>query len=388
MRYDLHIHSCLSPCADREMTPATIAGLCALNGADVIAIADHNSARNLPAAEKCCKAYGIQLLPALEANTTEEIHLLCYFPTVEAALALGDALYESLPEFDWDPAIWGPQWVMNEDDEIIDQPKKLLTAAAGLTLEETTRLCRELAVPCYLLGNGSNILFGDRGYAGAVVSLAGMKGEVRREGDTLTAPAGMPLSVLCTAALRAGLTGLEFAYGIPGTVGGAVYMNAGAYGGEMKDVLASVRYLTAEGQIVEAPAAELDLGYRHSVFESNGGCILSAAVRLAPGNPEAIAARMDDLMGRRRDKQPLDKPSAGSTFKRPVGAFAGALIEQCGLRGYRHGGAAISEKHCGFVVNLGGATCADVLALCAEVQKIVKEQTGFTLEKEIRVVEL
>lgn len=253
---------------------------------------------------------------------------------------------------------------------------------------QAVRLCRELAVPCYLLGNGSNILFGDRGYAGAVVSLAGMKREVRREGDTLTAPAGMQLSVLCTAALRAGLTGLEFAYGIPGTVGGAVYMNAGAYGGEMKDVLASVRYLTAEGQIVEAPAAELDLGYRHSVFESNGGCILSAAVRLAPGNPEAIAARMDDLMGRRRDKQPLDKPSAGSTFKRPVGAFAGALIEQCGLRGYRHGGAAISEKHCGFVVNLGGATCADVLALCAEVQKIVKEQTGFTLEKEIRVVEL
>ena len=253
---------------------------------------------------------------------------------------------------------------------------------------QAVRLCRELAVPCYLLGNGSNILFGDRGYAGAVVSLAGMKREVRREGDTLTAPAGMQLSVLCTAALRAGLTGLEFAYGIPGTVGGAVYMNAGAYGGEMKDVLASVRYLTADGQIVEAPAAELDLGYRHSVFESNGGCILSAAVRLAPGDPEAIAARMDDLMGRRRDKQPLDKPSAGSTFKRPVGAFAGALIEQCGLRGYRHGGAAISEKHCGFVVNLGGATCADVLALCAEVQKIVKDQTGFALEKEIRVVEL
>ena len=253
---------------------------------------------------------------------------------------------------------------------------------------QAVRLCRELAVPCYLLGNGSNILFGDRGYAGAVVSLAGMKREVRREGDTLTAPAGMQLSVLCTAALRAGLTGLEFAYGIPGTVGGAVYMNAGAYGGEMKDVLASVRYLTADGQIVEAPAAELDLGYRPSVFESNGGCILSAAVRLAPGDPEAIAARMDDLMGRRRDKQPLDKPSAGSTFKRPVGAFAGALIEQCGLRGYRHGGAAISEKHCGFVVNLGGATCADVLALCAEVQKLVQDQTGFALEKEIRVVEL
>lgn len=271
----------------------------------------------------------------------------------------------------------------------IGGPAAVFVQPAGeAQLCQAVRLCRELGVSCYLLGNGSNILFGDKGYAGAVVSLAGMKGEVRREGDTLTAPAGMPLSVLCTAALRAGLTGLEFAYGIPGTVGGAVYMNAGAYGGEMKDVLVSVRYLTAGGDIVEVPAAALDLGYRHSVFESNGGCILSASVRLAPGDPDAIAARMEDLMGRRRDKQPLDKPSAGSTFKRPVGAFAGALIEQCGLRGYRHGGAAISEKHCGFVVNLGGATCADVLALCSEVQQTVKEKTGFTLEKEIRVVEL
>lgn len=249
-------------------------------------------------------------------------------------------------------------------------------------------LCRELAVPYYILGNGSNVLFGDRGYAGAVISTAGMKGEASRQGDTLTAPAGMPLGVLCMAALHAGLTGLEFAYGIPGTVGGAVYMNAGAYGGEMKDVLVSVRYLTAEGTVEEIPASQLELGYRHSVFETNGGCILAATVRLAPGDPDAIAAKMNELMGRRRDKQPLDKPSAGSTFKRPAGAFAGALIEQCGLRGHRCGGAAVSEKHCGFVVNLGGATCADVLALCDEVARTVKEQTGFTLEKEIRVVEL
>ena len=253
---------------------------------------------------------------------------------------------------------------------------------------QAVRLCRQLAVPCYLLGNGSNVLFGDRGYAGAVISTAGMKGEVSRQGDTLTAPAGMPLGVLCMAALHAGLTGLEFAYGIPGTVGGAVYMNAGAYGGEMKDVLVSVRYLTAEGTVEELPASQLELGYRHSVFETNGGCILAATVRLAPGDPDAIAAKMNELMGRRRDKQPLDKPSAGSTFKRPAGAFAGALIEQCGLRCHRCGGAAVSEKHCGFVVNLGGATCADVLALCDEVARTVKEQTGYTLEKEIRVVEL
>ena len=248
-------------------------------------------------------------------------------------------------------------------------------------------LCRELSVPYYVLGNGSNTLFGDKGWNGAVICLAGLRGEVHQEGDNLWAPAGMPLNMLCMAALRASLTGLEFAYGIPGTVGGAVYMNAGAYGGEMKDVLVSVRHLNAQGGIVETPASELDLGYRHSIFEDNGDCILSAQVRLAPGDAQKISEQMNDLMGRRRDKQPLDKPSAGSTFKRPAGAFAGALIDQCGLRGYRHGGAAISEKHCGFVVNLGGATCADVLALCQEVQTIVKEKTGFTLEKEIRVVE-
>jgi len=164
------------------------------------------------------------------------------------------------------------------------------------------------------------------------------------------------------AALEHGLSGLEFAYGIPGTVGGAVYMNAGAYGGEMKDVLVSVRYLTAEGEIVEIPAEQLDLSYRHSIFEENGGCILSAKFHLARGNAADIRARMDDLMARRKDKQPLDKPSAGSTFKRPVGAFAGKLIEDCGLRGFTVGGAQISEKHCGFVINRGGATCADVVS--------------------------
>lgn len=248
-------------------------------------------------------------------------------------------------------------------------------------------LCREEAVPYYLLGNGSNILFGDNGWSGAVLDISALHGTVEQEGCLLKAGAGVLLSVLCKSALNAGLTGLEFAYGIPGTVGGAVYMNAGAYGGEMKDVLARVRYLTREGEICCAEASELELSYRHSIFEENGGCILSAEFRLQPGDPKEIRARMEDLMGRRRDKQPLDQPSAGSTFKRPAGAFAGALIEQCGLRGYRHGGAAISEKHCGFVVNLGGASCEDVLNLCEEVSSIVEEKTGFKLEKEIRVVE-
>ena len=247
-------------------------------------------------------------------------------------------------------------------------------------------LCKEQAVRYYLLGNGSNILFADEGFAGVVIDISALGSDIAIEGNTLTAGAGVRLTILCRAALEHGLSGLEFAYGIPGTVGGAVYMNAGAYGGEMKDVLTVVRYLTAEGEVVQASAAELDLSYRHSIFEENGGCILSAQFALQPGNAADIRAKMDELMAKRADKQPLDKPSAGSTFKRPAGAFAAALIDQCGLRGFRHGGAAVSDKHCGFVVNLGGATCADVLALCDEVRAIVKEKTGYELEKEIRVV--
>ena len=247
-------------------------------------------------------------------------------------------------------------------------------------------LCKEQAVRYYLLGNGSNILFADEGFAGVVLDISSLGSDIAVEGNMLTAGAGVRLTALCRAALEHGLSGLEFAYGIPGTVGGAVYMNAGAYGGEMKDVLTVVRYLTAEGEVVQASAAELDLSYRHSIFEENGGCILSAQFALQPGNAADIRAKMDELMAKRVEKQPLDKPSAGSTFKRPAGAFAAALIDQCGLRGFRHGGAAVSDKHCGFVVNLGGATCADVLALCDEVRAIVKEKTGYELEKEIRVV--
>ena len=243
------------------------------------------------------------------------------------------------------------------------------------------KLAKEANVKYYLLGNGSNILFED------LENICFPGKDPALTYDAVVVGADKMLSSLCMTALENSLTGLEFAYGIPGTVGGAVYMNAGAYGGEMKDVLVSVRYLTAEGESVEVPAEQLDLSYRHSIFEENGGCILSAKFHLARGNAADIRARMDDLMARRKDKQPLDKPSAGSTFKRPVGAFAAALIDQCGLRGYRHGGAAVSDKHCGFVVNLGGATCADVLALCDEVRAIVKEKTGYDLEKEIRVVE-
>ena len=201
---------------------------------------------------------------------------------------------------------------------------------------------------------------------------------------------GMALTLpISSAAICAalGLTGLEFACGIPGTVGGAVYMNAGAYGSELKDVLESVTFLDSDLQLRTLPAADLAMGYRTSIFEQNPDwCILSATVVLHRGDGAAVLARMQELLGKRREKQPLEWPSAGSTFKRPQGAFAGKLIEDCGLRGFTVGGAQISEKHCGFVINRGGATCADVVALTEQVRQIVEARTGFVLEREIRVV--
>ena len=251
--------------------------------------------------------------------------------------------------------------------------------------------CRAQGVRVYLLGNGSNTLFDDVGFDGAVVDMRGLNEMKASDADTdlvrITAGAGQTLGRLCSKAQTLGLTGLEFAYGIPGTVGGAVYMNAGAYGGELKDVLESVTFLDSDLQLRTLPAADLKMGYRTSLFEENPDwCILSATVVLRHGDGAAVLARMQELLGRRKDKQPLEWPSAGSTFKRPQGAFAGKLIEECGLRGFTVGGAQISEKHCGFVINRGGATCADVVALTEQVSRIVRDKTGFVLEREIRVV--
>lgn len=254
-----------------------------------------------------------------------------------------------------------------------------------LELKEALRLCREQKVRYYLLGKGSNMLFSDEGYDGAVISLLGLS-SFALEGNTIRAEAGAALSGVCRLAQAEGLTGLEFAYGIPGCIGGAVYMNAGAYGGEIKDILTEVTVLDENGTLQTLPAEQLELGYRTSIFERKPWCVVEAVFTLTPGDRDEIQNKMNDLLGRRKEKQPLEYPSAGSTFKRPQGAFAGGLIEQCGLRGYQVGGAAISEKHCGFVVNLGGATCADVVKLTDEVSAIVKEKTGYTLEREIRVV--
>ncbi len=254
-------------------------------------------------------------------------------------------------------------------------------AQAGRVLE----LLKRYAVRHYCLGRGSNTLFADEGYNGAVISLEALQ-DIRIEGENLTAGAGVHLASVCRAAQAAGLAGLEFAYGIPGAVGGGIFMNAGAYGGEMKDAVSSVQALTADGDPVTLSAADCDFAYRHSVFASNGCTVIGASFALHRDEPEAIAARMADYAQRRRDKQPLDWPSAGSTFKRPAGAFAAALIDECGLKGMRVGGAAVSEKHAGFVINVGGATCADVIALTEQVAAIVREKTGYNLEREIRVV--
>ncbi len=248
------------------------------------------------------------------------------------------------------------------------------------------KLCMDSETKYFLLGNGSNILFSDEGFHGAVIDVSAMSSELLLDGNVITASAGCTLMQLCRFAQKNQLAGLEFAYGIPGTVGGAVYMNAGAYGGEMKDVVRDVTLLQKDGHIAKLSGSEMQFRYRHSILEDSGACVLHVCFALAPGDEKMISARMEELMARRREKQPLDKPSAGSTFKRPEGAFAAALIEQCGLRGYRVGGAAISEKHCGFVVNLGGASCADVLCLCRDVTEAVKGKTGYALEKEVRVV--
>lgn len=258
-------------------------------------------------------------------------------------------------------------------------------------LTRTLELCRQTGVRTYLLGNGSNTLFADEGFSGAVICLTELKTRAvaQAEGDgrtRLTAGAGTLLVSVCNRALELGLSGLEFAYGIPGTVGGAVYMNAGAYGGEIKDVLGRVTFLDENLKLRTLPAEELALGYRTSIFEKQPWCILEAEFLLQAGDQDAIKGKMQDYMSRRKEKQPLDLPSAGSTFKRPEGCFAGQLIEQCGLRGFSVGGAAVSQKHCGFVVNMGGATCADVVELTDQIRAIVLEKTGHELEREIRVV--
>ena len=251
---------------------------------------------------------------------------------------------------------------------------------------EVVRFCHEHAQPYYVLGNGSNLLVSDEGYRGLVLQLYRNFNEIQVNGEMITVQSGAMLAAVARTAYQTGLTGLEFASGIPGTIGGAVVMNAGAYGGEMKNVLKEVTVLTKEGEVLVIPAKALELGYRTSVIPKNGWIVLGAVLQLKKGDQEQILARMEELKEQRITKQPLDLPSAGSTFKRPEGYFAGKLIMDAGLRGFTVGGAQVSEKHCGFVVNRGNATAADVWELICEVKRRVKEMTGVELEPEVKLL--
>lgn len=246
----------------------------------------------------------------------------------------------------------------------------------------------EEKIRSFVLGKGSNILVSDNGFDGCVIRLAGDFEKIELIDDcTIKAGAGAKLVALCNFALENSLSGLEFAFGIPGTVGGAVYMNAGAYGGEVVDVITSASHTCLNGECDVLSADKLDLGYRHSIYSNLDAVITSATFTLKKADKAEIKAKMTDLMGRRKDKQPLEYPSAGSTFKRPEGYFAGALIEQSGLKGASVGGAQVSQKHAGFVINKGGASCKDVLDLIAHCQKVVKEKFNVDLETEVKVIE-
>ena len=244
----------------------------------------------------------------------------------------------------------------------------------------------EAAVPVTLVGNGSNLLVRDKGIRGLVIKLGSMLRDIKVSGNVLTFGSGVSLAQASKKAAELGLSGMEFAVGIPGSIGGAVYMNAGAYDGEMSKVVKSVRVMDAAGEVSELSASELDFGYRHSALQGSGKIVTSVTVELAAGDKQAIAEKMADFSNRRITKQPLELPSAGSMFKRPPGYFAGTLIDQTGLKGYTVGGAQVSTKHAGFVVNIGGATAADVLQLISDVQAKVFAAHGVHLEPEVLVL--
>ncbi|MBR6543328.1 MAG: UDP-N-acetylmuramate dehydrogenase [Anaerotignum sp.] len=261
-----------------------------------------------------------------------------------------------------------------------------LMPADAEELKDAIEILKKYEVPVMVIGNGSNLLVRDKGIRGAVIQIYNRMADITVDGDLIEAKGGALLSAVAAKAADASLTGLEFASGIPGSIGGAVVMNAGAYGGEMKDVLVSVDVLTKELEVKTIPAEELKLSYRHSIVPEAGYIVLGAKLKLTKGEDAAIRGRMAELAEQRREKQPLQYPSAGSTFKRPEGYFAGKLVQDAGLKGKTIGGAQVSEKHSGFLINIGGATAQDILDLIAFCQKEVKDQFGVTMEPEVKIV--
>jgi len=259
----------------------------------------------------------------------------------------------------------------------------LITADNPEQVLQVRRFCAELGVPLLFIGNGTNLLVSDKGIRGAVLRLDGKNAKPEIRDGLVLCHAGVPLKTLCRFARDNGLSGLEFGYGIPGTVGGAVYMNAGAYGGQVSDVIVWADAVFPDGEIKRLSRDEMQLGYRKSAFMESKAIVVAAAFKLNPDDPKAIGGRMEEFMRLRREKQPLEYPSAGSFFKRPEGHFAGALIDNCGLRGFSVGGAQVSSKHCGFIINAGNATCSDVLSLAEKVADIVYSKFGVKLEREV-----
>lgn len=287
--------------------------------------------------------------------------------------------------------------ILGEDRVLLAEPMKKHTSfriggpadyfimpKSNEEVAEAIAVCREEQMPYSIVGNGSNLLVSDAGYRGVVIQIFREMSKVQAEGTHIRAQAGASLAKIAGAALEAGLAGFEFAAGIPGTLGGACVMNAGAYGGEMKDVLVNVTVLKESGKVVKLEKAELELGYRTSVIARKGYIVLEAELELRNGSPDEIRGLMNELKEKRVSKQPLEYPSAGSTFKRPEGYFAGKLIQDAGLRGFRVGDAMVSEKHCGFVINAGEATAAEVDLLMKQVSERVWEQFGVTLEPEVK----
>ena len=261
-----------------------------------------------------------------------------------------------------------------------------VNATCALEIGKVIHFCEDTNTPYMIVGNGSNLLVGDNGIRGVVIHIGKAMSKCRIEGNEVTADAGILMSQLAHKILEANLTGFEFAAGIPGTLGGGLFMNAGAYGGELKDIVETVTFIAPDGLIKTETADKLKFGYRTSIFAEGGYTILSCKMKLREGNYDEIKATMADLQSRRSEKQPLSQPSAGSTFKRPEGYFAGKLIQDAGLMGYKIGGAMVSDKHAGFVVNVGGATARDVTGLIEYVRKAVWQSAGVWLEPEVRIV--
>ncbi|MGL4362534.1 MAG: UDP-N-acetylmuramate dehydrogenase [Cellulosilyticaceae bacterium] len=255
-------------------------------------------------------------------------------------------------------------------------------------LQIMIKACKQAEVPYYIIGNGSNLLVCDDGLNGAVIEIYKLFSDIEIKENYIVAKSGAMLARIAKLAQEVALTGLEFAHGIPGTLGGAIAMNAGAYGGEMKDVVVDVTVMTSDGEVRVLSNEEMEFGYRTSIVTKKGYIVLGATLNLQEGDKETIARQMKQLIEQRREKQPLEYASAGSTFKRPEGYFAGKLIMDSGLRGYQIGGARVSDKHCGFIVNMGGATCKDMISLIEHVQKEVKLKQGIMLETEVKILKM